>query len=100
VPTHALRQDRLFEEGAVRSSSNCQDLSATSKAESGNSSARYLPWKSEGRHERLIGVACSQTRSIASSIPRKVRQLLNNPSLLAEFQVAIEGAASVLGRVT
>jgi len=29
----------------------------------------------------------------------KVRQLVNNPSLLAEFQVAIERAASVLGHI-
>src|SRR6266487_2386610 len=59
-PTNALRQDRPLGRRKVRcaSSSNCQHLSATSKAESGKSTARYLTWKSEALHERSIAVAC------------------------------------------
>jgi hypothetical protein len=80
------------------SSSNCQDLSATLKAESGKSSARYLPWKSEALQalDRCCVLADEINRELHT---KKVRQLVNTPSLLAEFQVAIERAASVLGRI-
>ena len=48
--------------------------------------------------------ALDRCRVLAEEINRelhttKVRQLVDNPSLLAEFQVAIERAASVLGRI-
>ena len=48
--------------------------------------------------------ALDRCRVLADEINRalhtnKVRQLVNKPSLLAEFQVAIERAASVLGRI-
>jgi hypothetical protein len=48
--------------------------------------------------------ALDRCRVLADEINRelhtnKVKQLVNKPSLLAEFQVAIERAASVLGRI-
>jgi hypothetical protein len=46
--------------------------------------------------KRSIGVVFSQTGSIAISAIRSSSNLVNNPSLLAEFQVSTERAASVL----
>jgi hypothetical protein len=54
--------------------------------------------------KRGVARALDSCRVLADEINRelhtqKVRQFVNNPSLLAEFQVAIERAASVLGRI-
>ena len=54
--------------------------------------------------KRGVAGALDRCRLLADEINRelhttKVRRLVDNPSLLAEFQVAIERAASVLGRI-
>jgi hypothetical protein len=54
--------------------------------------------------KRGVAGALDRCRVLADEINRelhttKVKRLFDNPSLLAEFQVAIERAVSVLGRI-
>jgi hypothetical protein len=99
VPMHAVRQDMPLGDGAVPKQQQLHRFERYVKSQE-----RKIERTVSDIEKRGVAGALDRCRVLADEINRelhttKVRQLLDNPSLLAEFQVAIERAASVLGRI-